>query len=82
MKKLLTTAIVLGTVLAIDATQPTEAAVTQPIASSQDQSQSTPAAWIDRFGNVHRPWLWRHDPAYRAIHPFGGQWAPWKAWRY
>lgn len=68
MKKLLTTAMVLGAVLAIDATQPAEAAVTQPIASNTDQSQVTPA-WWGRYGYWHpnwgwRGWGWRH-PGFR-----------------
>ena len=64
MKKLLTTAVVLGTILAIDATQPTEAAVTQPLTSDTDQSQVTPVWWRwHHYGYWHRPWGgwgWRH----------------------
>ena len=72
MKKLLTTTMILGTVLVINTAQPAEAAVTAPVVSDTDQSQSTSAAWVDRFGNVHRPWLWHHDPVYRMNHPYGG----------
>ncbi|MBI2707162.1 MAG: hypothetical protein HYX35_02460 [Proteobacteria bacterium] len=70
MKKLLTTTMILGTILVIDAAQPAEAAVTQPVVSDTDQSQVTPVWWRHYgYGGYWHPnyyrgwgggWGWRH----------------------
>jgi hypothetical protein len=44
MQKGLTTILILGSILAIDANHPARAALTQPMAPQQ-QSQTTPAGW-------------------------------------
>ncbi len=68
MKVLLTTAMVFGTVCALGATQPAEAAIAQPIASEANHAQVTPARW---WG--HRHWgghpYWGHRWGWGWGHP-------------
>jgi hypothetical protein len=64
IKKLLTTAMVLGAVMTLEAIQPAEAAVTQPVVSNTDQSQVTQTGfwWGGRhyfrgpLGGLHQGW--------------------------
>jgi hypothetical protein len=71
MKKVLTTVMILGAVITLEAIQPLEAAVTQPVVSSTDQGQVTDAGfwrvgpygyvhhyWVGPFGGIHRGWRW------------------------
>lgn len=62
MKTLLTTTMILGAVLMLEASQPVNAAVTAPVTSSTEQSQVTPV-WH---------YFWHTGPG-GGFHPgFGG----------
>lgn len=52
MKTLLTTTMLLGAVVMLEASQPVKAAVTAPVASDKDQSQTT-QVWWGRYGYWH-----------------------------
>ncbi|MBI2707161.1 MAG: hypothetical protein HYX35_02455 [Proteobacteria bacterium] len=57
MKKFLTIAMILGSIITLEAIQPVEAAITSPIVSSIDHSQVTPT-WWRTFHTWHWHW-WR-----------------------
>jgi hypothetical protein len=55
MKILFTTVMVLGAVFMLEAIQPVEAALTSPVISNTDHSQTTPTRW-----HYFYHWHWRH----------------------